>query len=524
MIEREKKFLLALLGITLLGFAARLVFLLVFDNAYSHEAEAYSKINLVSIWVEAGKPYPDINFGPLHTWLIWLLTYFFQDQVLPVRIFSLVCGALAIFIYGLLVKQVFDEKIGLTAAALLLAMPVHLRGAATSLALAPFILFLVCGLLFYFKYKGDRRKKFLWLALSALFLNMAGMLRFEAWLFLPLLCIFLLEKDFPKVFFKNPIRALFRKETLFAVAFAIMNLAFPLVHMAMCYKEAGHPLAFSQTSATSFLQYMPDMPLTYKLTGWFVSFGISMSLIAAAICALGLLYGLFAQKGFHFALLLFFNLSIFQYRTLTNTIDPSLTRYTAGMSLMLIPFGAMLIWAAVGRRRSQNAVKKIIGLAVIFLLSAQMLFFSILQAGKEGIPEDVKNTALFLRERPASKDFVMPDSRFHPYFMVESRLDSKQFISLRFSADRMTLDEKHLEELIEKPPPVFLILDYFLEGVDQVNSNLDAFEIERGKKETTIRGLHFSLLENYGDFYIYAATPAKPLEDDAAVLEGVENE
>ena len=525
MMDRDRRFIFILSGIIAFGFAVRLIFLLVFDNIYSHEAEAYSKINLVSVWLEAGRPYPDINFGPLHTWLIWLLTYFFDTPVLPVRLFSLLCGTVALLPYALLIKEVFDERIALASTIFLAVLPVHVRGSATSLALAPYVLFMICGLYFYFKFKKDRRKKFIWLVWSALFLNLAGMLRFEAWLFLPPLCVFLLGKaflkahflpllcdflsgkDFLKGLFSSLVSTLFGKETLYAVAFALMNLAFPLVHMYMSFSQTGHPMSFAKTSATSFLQYMPAMPMTYKLTGWFVSFGSSMTVVLGVLSLLGLLYAIFAGKGFHFAALLIFNFSIFQYKTLTNTIDPSLTRYTATMALLLLPFAAMMIWAAANRwLKKTKAV--IYGTIFILLIAGQGTVFAVLQANKEALPDDVKQTALFLKENLKSEDIVMLDSRFHPYFMVESHLENNQFVSLRFSADRKNLDEKYLETLVAKTPPTYVILDFTLEGVEQVNSNLDAFKITKNTKEKVLRGLKFKQVAVYGDFFIYATEPA----------------
>ena len=496
MTDRDRNFWVWLAVIAGFGFAVRLTFLILFDNLYSHEAESYSKINLVNTWIDAGKPYPDINFGPLHTWIIYLMTLFFQNPVLPVRILSLLCGTIALVPYALTVKLMFDNKTALGAAALLAALPVHIRGSATSLALAPFILFICSGLYFYFRYRKQRSVKFSWLVFSALFFNLAGMLRFEAWLFLPLLSLFLVRKNF-----------------WHAVAFGAMNLVFPLVHMGVCFRQSGNPFMFATTSSTSFLQYMPLMPLSYKLTGWFVSFGISMTVAVAVLSLFGLLYALFVKKGFHFAMLLFFNFSIFQYKTLTNTIDPSLTRYTTSMALMMLPFASMILWSFAERFGKKSGRGVIIGIVLFAILAGQQLFFASTQAANEALPKDVKQTVEFIRQNSGPDDFIMADSRFHPYVMVESGLPNKQFVSLEFTPDRLHLKEDRLQHLIETTPPTFVILDYSLFEVDQVNSNLDAFSVKKSAKDAVSKGLHFSRQAQFGDFVIFKTQPVSGIQE-----------
>lgn len=494
MMGREKRFVLILVLLVIFALVLRLIFMLAFDNIYSHESESYSKIALVSAWIDAGMPYPDINFGPLHTWIIYGLTAPFENKVVPVRLFSLLCGFLVLIPYALTVRNLFDEKIALVSTALFAALPVHLRGSATSLALAPYILFMFTGIYFHFRYLTSRRAKFSWLILAALFINLAGALRFEAWLFLPLLCIFLIRKNF-----------------FHAVAFGAMNLAFPVLHMFMCFKQTGNPFQFAKTSSTSFLQYMPTMPLSYKLTGWFVSFGISMTVALAVLAALGLLYGAFTRRGFYFGALLLFNFGIFQYKTLTNTIDPSLTRYTTSMDLLLLPFAAMIIWAIANRifRRGTRATTGAWVLSAF--LVAQMIFFASWQAKAESFPQDVKDTVAFIKENAGPDDVILPDSRFHPYVMVESGLAYSQFVSLKFSQDRMNLDTEDLETLMATNPPTMVVLDYFLEGVDQVNSNLDAFKLPKSTKQTTSWGLVFTRLTIFGDFAVFKAEPVAAL-------------
>jgi hypothetical protein len=489
--EQPTEFSRRLAGIFLVALVARVAFLVLFDNSFGHEIETYSKINLMVAWLFAGGGYPDTNFGPLHTWLLRLVTLPFDDLVLPARTLSLVCGVLLLIPFAHAVRLVFGSRVALVAAALLAVTPVHLRGSTTSLALSPYTLFLMCGLYYYLRADHGSGRGHWVLALSAVFLNLAGMLRFEAWLFLPPLCLLLARKDLSQ-----------------AIRFGAMCMVFPGIHLYTCHTQNGDWVSFATTSAGAF-SYLKDVPLTHKLFGWFVAFGRGMTVTTAVLAGLGLLYAAHKRKGALFAALFLFNYAIFQYKSLTNTSDPLMVRYTAGMTLMLLPFAAYVLTAAgdfIARKVGDSRV----GIApLLAAVMAQALFFSTVEGRQAALPDSVWQTALEIRELAGPDSVILAPVRYHPFFLVESRVPHDRFVMLQFTEHGSELDVDYLQKMLDETPPTLVVLDYHEPVNRQDVSNRHAFDIPPEATSAVSRGLRFERLAKHGDYHIFATSPER---------------
>lgn len=481
-----------LLGVTLLALALRVAFLLAFDNVFSHEGESYSKINLVRTWVANGMPYPDINFGPLHTWLIYALVSLFGGWIWPVRIFGVLAATATVPLFFLLVKNRFDERTAWPATLLFAVFPTHLRASATGLAEVPYLLLFVAGLLALFAAEKDRRfNRWGLVVLAAAAITGAGMLRFEAWLFLPVLCLLLWRRSFAQ-----------------AAVFGALAAIFPLVHMLMAWKITGHPTSFAQTSALSFLQYMPDLPFRDKALGWAQSFGIGMAYVAGVLALAGVVVAVVRRQRWELAALFAVPFAVVQYKALTDTMDPSLERYVMSLATLLLAYAgyALAVFGErLGRRRASWRQLALVAAAIIaswqFVWAWQM-------AQANQYDDDIRHVVAWLKSNAGPDDRVLPDQRFHPYLQIESGVPLSHFAELRWSADRKSLDENAFAEMIATAPPTIVILDYFLAGVDLVNSNLDVFAVPRGADEIDNRGLRFRRVLADGNFVVFRTTPA----------------
>jgi hypothetical protein len=477
-----------LLGLCACALALRVVFLILFDNVYSVEAEAYSKINLLAIWSETPDQYPDLNFGPLHTWLLYVLVRPFEAPVLPARLLSVVCGSLVLIPFAHTVRLVFGARPGLVAAALLAVMPLHLRGSATSLALAPYNLFLMCGLYFHLRYQLRSGTSFRFLIAAAAFMTLACMLRFDAWLFLPPLCLFLL-----------------RRNLLHAIGFGAMCLVFPAIHMYVSHYHTGDWTSFATTSANTFA-YLHLAPLNHKLFGWASSFQFALTTTTLGLAALGVFFAAFKRKGFYFVALFSFSFGIFLFKSLTNTTDPAIVRYTSAMCLMVLPFAAYLL-TAVGDRIGRLVGAPRAGLIpFVVALMAQSVLVAGEQSQDAGLPDDAWATVLDLRERAGPEATVLPDARFHPFFVIESRIPRRQLVQFRVK-DHTAVDFEDLERLIRETPPTLVVLDYNAKMNALFISNLSAFDVAQGAETAVSHGLRFELLATHGDFSVYATRP-----------------
>ena len=209
--------------------------------------------------------------------------------------------------------------------------PVHVRASATSLAEAPYALAFFAGLLAFLVYRGRSRAGAGWLVLSAACFTAAAMLRFEAWLFYPVLCLFAIRRGLLK-----------------AVAFGAMLALFPAWHMYVCWKTTGNPLSFAVTSSASFLLYLPRMSLAYRATAWPAAFWNAMSPPLAIFAAAGLFWAALARKGGFLVAMLALPYALLSYRTLQGMIDPALLRYSLVLAAFLIPLaGGALVGLAL---------------------------------------------------------------------------------------------------------------------------------------------------------------------------------
>jgi 4-amino-4-deoxy-L-arabinose transferase-like glycosyltransferase len=469
--------------------------LLAFDNSFDHEGESYSKLNLTRVWLAQGRPYPDSNFGPLHTWLLYVLHLLTGAWVWPARWFGLLTGTLTVALFFWFVKEEFDSPTAVFAALLFAAWPTHLRASPTGLAETPYLLFFVIGLLCFTRAGQPRRPGGNWLypIAAALAFTAAGMIRFEAWLFFPMLCLVLWK------------RRGFWPAALFASVLAL----FPLWHMFVSWRTTGDPTGFAKTSALSFLQYMPDLPMSEKAPGWILSLVRGLGLPTALLVAAGLLTAVGRRRHLTAALLVLIPFAVVQYKAVTNTMDPSLERYIVSMATLLLPYGGLLLAAWhhrwLRRRYARFAAPVVVAALMIFQVGWAWRL-----ADANQYPADIKAVVQWLRANATPQDRILPDQRFHPYVQIESGLPLAAFVDLEWTADRKALNETAFARLMTETPPTIVLLDYLLADNPAVNSNLDVFSVPPGAPEFESRGLRLTLMLTAGDFAVYRAASVMP--------------
>jgi hypothetical protein len=423
--------------------------------------------------------------------MIYGLYLIFGSWVWPVRVLHLLLGVATVPLFYLLAREEFGANIASAAGVLFAAFPVHLRASPTGLTEVPYLFFFVLGLYAFFRFVNRRRVGSGWLFVSAAAVTAAGMLRFEAWLFLPVLCVLML-----------------RRKPAWAIVYGALCALFPLFHMYMTWRVTGQPTSFAKTSAQSFLQYMPALPMFEKATGWFISFWSGMGPPAVLLTVVGIVLALARRTMWSFAALLLFPLAIMQYKAMTNTMDPSLERYIISLATLAYPYAALpLVRAGDWLRRRGGGWRP----AVVVMLAAMTAVQVVMawrQAEAAQMPSDVQAVVKFLRGHVTRQDRVLPDQRFHPYVELESGLPLASFVSLEWTADRKALNQDSFQHLLKDTP---MILDYYLadDPENLVNSNLDVFKIPKRAQEADAFGFHFARVFAEGDFVIYRLSRAE---------------
>ncbi|MFH1208620.1 MAG: glycosyltransferase family 39 protein [Candidatus Omnitrophota bacterium] len=200
------KILLSLL--ILLSAGLRIFFLLKFDNmpgdAAGHVERALRILenpNLLSNF--------DGNSSTLYKYSIASFMYFWRDPVLAPRVFTALFGIFLVVPYYGTLKVLFDRTIAFFSTLMLVFYPLHVIQSSVATSDAVYYFFLFSAFYYLFSYKIIQ-KRLSALLLSALSLNIASLLRFECWIFIPVFFMLLWPKG------KKP-----------AFLFLILSLVFP---------------------------------------------------------------------------------------------------------------------------------------------------------------------------------------------------------------------------------------------------------------------------------------------------------
>jgi 4-amino-4-deoxy-L-arabinose transferase-like glycosyltransferase len=159
------------------------------------------------------------QYGPLHLSLIGWLVALLGNRVAAARILSLVSGLLGIWLLGRLTLRHRDATSARWAMFALALSPMHIQSSTTGASEAVFLALFLGSLVLL---EEDQ------VALSAVLLGAAGLVRYDGWLYVPLFAalLFLQKRDVPR-----------------ALGFLVLALVPALGWMAVNARFAGDALA-----------------------------------------------------------------------------------------------------------------------------------------------------------------------------------------------------------------------------------------------------------------------------------------
>ncbi len=197
----------------------RLVVFFVNENLFG---DAVVRTELAERWFRAPHlitAYGDgaYQFGPLHMYLVGAALSVFDREVAG-RVVSLLFGVLSVVPLFVLTRRLFGWRAGVVAGLSFAAWGMHMQFATTACSEAVSLFFMLTTFALYAE--GVDENRFSPLFLAALMLNLACALRYDAWMYIPLLTLSLCFSSGDRV------AALTR-----AVGFGLMCLPFPLLWM-----------------------------------------------------------------------------------------------------------------------------------------------------------------------------------------------------------------------------------------------------------------------------------------------------
>jgi hypothetical protein len=190
------KVLLSLL--ILLSAAVRIFFLLKFD-AMPGDATGHVTMALPILEDPRLLSNFDGNSSTLYKYGIASFLWFWRDPILAPRVFTMLFGIFSVVPYYGTLKILFDRTIAFFATLTLVFYPLHVIQSSVTTSEAVYYFFLFSAFYYLFSYKIIQ-KRLSALLLSSLSLNIASLLRFECWIFIPVFFILLWPKGKGRAF------------------------------------------------------------------------------------------------------------------------------------------------------------------------------------------------------------------------------------------------------------------------------------------------------------------------------------
>ena len=400
--RRAEILALALILATALG--VRLYFLLTGPNALSDEYEGYSKLHLMLQWADRPAHYPDANFGPLHTVLLWLPYRLTGSAVFPGRLLTLLFGMLLFLPAYRLIGRHCGTVAALAGAWLLAWLYPLAAASVVTLAEVPFVFFtlLAIDLLDAFTAEPAGQRSLLFGA--ALAAAAAAACRFEGWPLLPLYAVYL-----------GGTRR--RREVWwFAAALAV----FPLAHMFVSYREHGDPLGFLKISAAVTAINAARVPLADRV--WLLPDALkaTIGLPGLALGAVGALAALWRRKMILPLAVLIVQFALLEKKGIDASLDPTLLRYTTLLGALLALFVGVL--PASGRWSTDR--NRRLAVAAVFVLTSWAAWATQQNAWRESQrltqSFEVFELTARLRAELRPDDRVLLGDEYHPVIVVDS--------------------------------------------------------------------------------------------------------
>lgn len=426
-----------------LGAAIRLHLLLTSPNLFSIDAESYSKLQIMMQWDASPLFYPDINFGPLHMWILqwpWKIT---GSLVWANRIVAFLLGVGALPLVWTYTRRLFNPAAAIGALAFFTLSAVPVKLSVVTLAEGPCLFFLVLSLYLLHRFAHENKTRWVFLLGGALTFAAVTALRFETWMFLPIL----------------PIWLWIRKGFVPALVLAVSLAVFPLVHMHISWSTTGDPINFMHISAQVTQINSTRVALNDRALGFPRSIAYTHTIVILILAAAGTLAAFALRKGVLPATLLFVNLAVYEYKATSATLAPEFYRYLAVITVLVSVLWVLPVSLILGRifprRKSLTSPLMFAGIGLLLgILSYQ----AVIKEDKAlRFSDSVFEMTFELKNDLKPSDRIFMGNEFHPLIVSESGLSWANFKYPEFPDNRNASRDSCREIITDWKPTVILV-------------------------------------------------------------------
>ncbi|TMA26678.1 MAG: hypothetical protein E6J78_13075 [Deltaproteobacteria bacterium] len=413
-----------------------------------HYGDSPVRIEIAERWAQAPHLWrgylETFQYGPLHLTLLGAAIRLLHDRIVAARLLSLAAGMFSIWLLWRIAARLRGVDAAFVAALGLALSPLHIQasttGASEALFLALLLFAIDCVLL-------DRALA------GALLLGAAGLVRYDGWLYLPLLGALLWWQ---------------RRDAWRALGFSALAAAPALAWMWINARYAGDALAPIHHID------LDHRALAHLALGWFGQ--VRWRLYALfywpiAVCGIATpLLGVFSlwgavqalrrrEQGWELAALGWIPAALLTFRAAVLTDFRPLSRFALVAAALSLPF-AFAPLAALGRR-AMIATLALLALTPLALAAASyrrnggLAEWARPLSPLSTLPPGIEDAALWLRKNVRGDDVVLIDSAWHYLdialaFAVD--LPDRQWLRVRWADD--------FDERISRAAPTMAVLLY----------------------------------------------------------------
>ena len=448
--------------------AARIPALLL---GFEHYGDAPVRVEIAERWARAPHLWHGFTetyqYGPLQLSLVGAALRVWPDRLWAPRGLSLLCGLLGIWLLFRVANRLAGPQAAFVAALGLALSPLHIQASTTAASEAPFLALFLGSIDLLL---SDR------LLTSALFLAASGLIRYDGWLYVPLLAGWLV----------------LRRVALPRIALYVGIAAAPAVLWLWVNKVyAGDALApihhidwdHRTLTAASLAHFGQIHWRAYCLFYWPLAVLLVCTPVLGAFAMAGAARALWRRSsGWQIAAVAWIPAAYFTFRAAILTDFRPLSRFALVAGVLSLPFAWSAIAALPARARSATVA---LGVAVLVLTPAALAFASY---GRNGglaewsrpmspvstVPPGIAQAARWLRANAETEDYLLLDSAWH-YLDIPlafaSGLPDERIARLRWA---------DFDERLAQHPPTLALLLYqgalrYVKGAEAASEESESF-------------------------------------------------
>jgi len=391
----------------------------------------------------------DANSSVVYNYLLALSLYIWNQPLLSPRLATVIFGIGVMIPFYFLVRMLFNERIAFYSGLLLVFYPLHVLQSGYTTSDVVYQFFLISSLYYLFKFKQDK-EKLITLFVSALLLNISSVLRFESWIFIPVLSLFLYS-DGKK----------------YSLMFFFLSLMLPCVWLLLCY-HVTKDMFFSfimpakTMRAEILLRYSEnqnDILRWLKVLSWNIGYPVVISGM------FGVIYAFIRKKAVSLAVL--FLLLLFSY-TLNSMLGRMWhnERYTIVLGILLLPYSLLFIEKIASFLETKPVfvfLPFIVLSFVDFNKVCRKPVFYMPNIVTTKLPQEISDIGIWLRENTLSQDKIIIGSDgfniFIPDIVIRSGIPPRRFFEVYTPlVDLISRSKESIIRYINSEKPRYLVL------------------------------------------------------------------